>query len=115
MRSSRDIIIRTQEWGRALKFYGRAMGLRASGRTGTMAGFETGSFRLYVEKGRRHGPVFEFLVADVAEAKARLLAAGCRLIEEDPGQPRCYVRDPFGMTFNIGQARPRAKGGGRKG
>jgi predicted enzyme related to lactoylglutathione lyase len=115
MKSSRDIIIRTDEWGRALRFYGRVMGLRASRLSRTMAGFETGSFKLYVEKGERHGPVFEFLVPDVAAAKARLLATGCRLIEEDAKQPRCYVRDPFGMTFNIGQARPSRPRKGRAG
>jgi catechol 2,3-dioxygenase-like lactoylglutathione lyase family enzyme len=69
-----------------------------------MLGFETGAFRLYVEKGAAHGPVFEFLVADVAAAKTRLLAAGCTLVEEDASVPRCYVRDPYGVTFNLGKA-----------
>jgi catechol 2,3-dioxygenase-like lactoylglutathione lyase family enzyme len=115
MKSSRDVIIRTDEWGRAVKFYGRVLGLRASGRGRRIVGFETGGFKLYVEKGEKHGPVFEFLVSDVPAAKARLLAAGCRLIEEDPGLPRCYVRDPFGLTFNIGQARPSGPGKGSAG
>lgn len=69
-----------------------------------LIGFETGSFRLYVEKGAEHAPVFDFLVADVQMAKAALLAAGCTLVEEGTGVPRCYVRDPYGVTFNIGLA-----------
>jgi catechol 2,3-dioxygenase-like lactoylglutathione lyase family enzyme len=74
-------------------------------RDSTLVGFETGSFRLYVEKGAAHGPVLEFLVPDVALARAQLLAAGCVVVEEDPSVPRCYVRDPQGLVFNIGRKR----------
>ena len=59
---------------------------------------------LYVESGKEHGPVFDLLVPDVLAAKSRLLAAGCALIEEDPAVPRCYIRDPYGFTFNVGKA-----------
>jgi len=69
-----------------------------------MAGFETGAFRLFVERGPAHGPVFDFLVSDLQAAKAALLAAGCAVIEEDPALPRCYIRDPYGLTFNIEQS-----------
>jgi hypothetical protein len=71
----------------------------------TIIGFETGAFRLYVEKGDAHGPVFELLVQDVQAAKLKLLAAGCKLQEENPSVPRCYIQDPYGVAFNIGQAR----------
>jgi hypothetical protein len=26
------------------------------------------------------------------------------VLEEDPSLPRCYIRDPYGLVFNIGQA-----------
>ena len=67
-------------------------------------GFETGSFCLYVEKGTQHGPVFDFLVADVQAEKHRLVAAGCVVLEESTAIPRCYLRDPHGVVFNLGQA-----------
>jgi predicted enzyme related to lactoylglutathione lyase len=66
-----------------------------------MLGFETGAFCLYVERGTGHGPVFEFLVPDVHAAKARLTAAGCTVEEENASVPRCYIRDPYGVVFNI--------------
>jgi len=103
--SSRDVIIRTPAWQRAIDFYGSVLGLPVVYRNERMLGFETGSFRLYVEQGGEHGPVFEFLVPDVAAARNRLVAAGCTVQEEDPSLPRCYVRDPFGIVFNIGRAR----------
>jgi len=44
-------------------------------------------------------------VPNVDAAKARLIAAGCTVEEEDPSLPRCYIRDPYGVVFNIGQGR----------
>ncbi|HUA80133.1 MAG TPA: VOC family protein [Dyella sp.] len=102
MHSSRDIIIRTDDWAAAIAFYTSTLGFEAVHRDENMVGFETGSFRLYVEKGQAHGPVFDFLVPDVQAAKEALLASGCMLIEEDASVPRCYLRDPFGVTFNLG-------------
>jgi catechol 2,3-dioxygenase-like lactoylglutathione lyase family enzyme len=105
-KSSRDIIIRTKDWAKATKFYGSVLGLPVSHRSETLVGFETGAFCLYVEKGKKHGPVFEFLVPNVQAAKRKMIAAGCTVLEEDPSLPRCYIRDPYGVMFNIGQARP---------
>jgi predicted enzyme related to lactoylglutathione lyase len=102
--STRDFIIRTEKWTEAAKFYGSVLGLPVTMRSKTMMGFETGAFCLYVEKGKEHGPVFEFLVPDVQAAKRKLVAAGCTVLEEDASLPRCYIQDPYGVVFNIGQA-----------
>jgi catechol 2,3-dioxygenase-like lactoylglutathione lyase family enzyme len=102
--ASRDIIIRTPDWVAAVAFYATTLGLPEVYRGEGIVGFETGAFRLYVEKGDAHGPVFEYLVPDVQAAKQLLVAAGCAVVEEDASVPRCYVRDPYGMTFNLGQA-----------
>jgi predicted enzyme related to lactoylglutathione lyase len=103
-RASSDVILRTEKWSEVIKFYGTVLGLPIASQGPTMVGFETGSFTLYVEKGPSHGPVFEFLVADVEAAKGRLLEAGCTIVEENASVPRCYIRDPYGLVFNIGQA-----------
>ena len=102
-KSSPDVIVRTDAMAEAVAFYTSVLNFPISSRDPNIVGFDTGSFRLYVEAGKRHGPVFDLLVPDVAEARARLLAAGCVLLEEDPAVPRCYVRDPYGFTFNIGK------------
>jgi predicted enzyme related to lactoylglutathione lyase len=103
-KASRDIIVRTENWSEALKFYGSVFGLPITERGKTIVGFETGSFCLYVEQGKEHGPVFEFLVPEIEAAKRQLIAAGCTVIEENPKIPRCYIRDPYGMIFNVGQS-----------
>ncbi|HXY37538.1 MAG TPA: VOC family protein [Planctomycetaceae bacterium] len=99
--STREVILRTQKWSDAVNFYGSILGLPVAYEDATIVGFETGAFRLYVEKGPEHAPVFELLVPDVQAAKRQLLAAHCTVVEEDPALPRCYIRDPFGFTFNL--------------
>ena len=101
--SSRDVIIQTDNWAKAIEFYKTTLGFRVTHRSPDMIGFETGAFCLYVEKGNRPGPVFNFLVPNLQATKDGLLAAGCSLVEENPAVPRCYIRDPFGLTFNIEQ------------
>ena len=103
-KSTRDVILRTENWSEVVSFYHSVLDLPIAYQDAKIIGFETGSFRLYVEKGKEHGPVFEFLVPDIAAAKRQLFEAGCALVEEDPSVPRCYIRDPFGLVFNVGQA-----------
>jgi predicted enzyme related to lactoylglutathione lyase len=104
-KGGRDVIIQVQDLERALKFYGETLGLPVSQRYEHCTGFEAGGFQLFVEKGESPGPVFEFLVSDVAAAKQKLLAAGCTVVEEDERVPRLYMRDPYGLTFNVGPSR----------
>ena len=101
--ATRDVIIQVEDRARALKFYGETLGLKASKDYGHCTGFEAGGIQLFVEQGKRPGPVFEFLVPDLQAARLQLLAAGCEIVEEDPKLPRLYMRDPFGLTFNLGQ------------
>lgn len=58
---------------------------------------------MYFEQGEPNGAVFEFVVPDVARTKADLITRGCTLVEEDETIPRVYLRDRFGVTFNITQ------------
>jgi hypothetical protein len=31
------------------------------------------------------------------------MKAGCRVEDEDPKIPHCYMRDPFGIIFNLAE------------
>jgi catechol 2,3-dioxygenase-like lactoylglutathione lyase family enzyme len=107
LRSGADVIIRTDAWDKARHFYGSILGLRVTQEGDSLVAYDTGAFRLHIEKGSAHGPVFEFLVPEVEPAKRVLLLAGCSVVEEDASVPRCYLRDPYGMVFNL-----RAEGSG---
>ena len=102
VKSSRDVILRTDRWVEASLFYESVLAFRVVHRSDTLMGFETGAFVLYVEKGANHGPGFEFLTSNVQVEKRGLVAAGCALVEEDSTVPRCYLKDPFGLVFNLG-------------
>jgi len=104
-RSSRDVIIQTNDFAKAVQFYETALGLTVTHRSPSLVGLETGAFCLYVESGSLPGPIFDFLVPDLEAAKSRLLAAGCTVVEENPSVPRCYIRDPYGLVFNIEEKR----------
>ena len=106
-RASRDVIIRTARFDEAARFYESVLGWKKFLGGESLAGFETGAFRLFVERGPGHGPVFDFLVPDLQAAKSALLSAGCALLEEDPAVQRCYIRDPHGLVFNIEQSAKR--------
>jgi predicted enzyme related to lactoylglutathione lyase len=103
-KASRDIIVRTENWSEALNFYEKVLGFPITERAKTIVGFETGAFCLYVERGKEHGAVFDFLVPDIQDAKRQLVAAGCTIIEENPAVPRCYIKDPYGLVFNVEQS-----------
>jgi len=103
VRSSRDVIVRTPDLQAAAEFYQKVLGLTVTERTGNIIGFETGALQLFVEQGDALPVVLDFLVPDVQATKAMLVAAGCTIVEENPNVPRCYVRDPFGLLFNLGE------------
>lgn len=103
-RASRDVIIRTGNLEQATKFYADMLHLPVIDRSASMNCLDAGAFRLYIEQGPSHGPVFDFLVPNLEAAKQSLLKAGCVVVEDDPSVPRCYIADPYGVMFNIAQA-----------
>ena len=101
--SSRDILIQTQNIDAAREFYEQRLGLSVFMKVEDLIGLEAGAIRLFLERGEAYGPVFEFFVDDLEIAKSELTAAGCRIEIEDALVPKCYIRDPYGLTFNIAQ------------
>jgi hypothetical protein len=56
---------------------------------------------LYIERGLPLGPVLEVTGANVDEATERLLAQGCTVVKDEPNFPRRYIRDPYGLIYNL--------------
>jgi catechol 2,3-dioxygenase-like lactoylglutathione lyase family enzyme len=100
--STRDVLIQTPDIAAAAAFYSFTLGLPITTQSDSLVGFDTGAFQLFLDAGETlPAPVFEFYVRDVKEAKDRLLAAGCTVQAEDASVPRCYIRDPYGLIFNL--------------
>lgn len=100
-RGTRDILLQTERIEEAAAFYERQFGLTRFMDEPGMIGLEADGFRLFLDRAPPYGPVLELFVDDLEAAKASLVGAGARIDEEDPSIPRCYVTDPFGLTYNI--------------
>lgn len=105
MNSSRDVLIQSNKIDEAALFYEKILGFNFIKGDDQIIGFETGSFRLFIDRGEPYGPVFEFFVPDLELAKKTLVQNGCRIEDEDPNIPKCYIRDPYGLIFNIAMQR----------
>jgi predicted enzyme related to lactoylglutathione lyase len=95
-----DIPIQAPDPESAAAFYVTQLGFEMTDET-PMIGLRGNHINLYIERGPPLGPVLEVTVDDVAEARQRLVANGCAIVKDEPDFPRCYVKDPFGLIYNL--------------
>ncbi|HEY3645176.1 MAG TPA: VOC family protein [Gammaproteobacteria bacterium] len=98
-----DILIQAPDPAAAADFYVRQLGFSITAREPLLE-LKGPNLNLYIEEGPKLGPILEVMVPDVAEARARLLKAGCKLIKDEPAFPRCYIQDPQGLIYNLAKA-----------
>jgi hypothetical protein len=96
-----DILIQAPEPKVAALFYVKQLGFEITGETANMISLHGKHINLFIERGPALGPVLEVTVADVEDAKSRLVKSGCEIVKDEPDVPRCYVKDPFGMIYNL--------------
>jgi hypothetical protein len=96
-----DILIQAQDPTNAASFYVEQLGFAITDETPNMTSLHGGHINLFIERGPALGPVLEVTVDSVEEAKRRLLKYGCEIIKDEPDFPRCYVKDPFGLIYNL--------------
>lgn len=107
---SRCFLLQTPEPEKALVFYRDVMGLEpVASKPGEME-LKAGQFRFFLDKGEPMGPVMEYVVPDLEAAKQKLLDAGCQIVRWDGVGKSCYMRDPYGMVFNVFQETEDFKG-----
>ena len=95
-----DILIQTEHPAKAAAFYVEQLGFEITGET-PMISLHGKHINLFIERGPALGPVLEVTVGSVEEAKARLVENGCQIVKDEPAFPRCYVKDPFGLIYNL--------------
>jgi predicted enzyme related to lactoylglutathione lyase len=96
-----DILIQAPDPKSAAEFYVKQLGFTITGEHDRWIDLHGNHINLFIEKGPALGPVLEVTVDDVEEAKRRLVANGCAVVKDEPDFPRCYVKDPFGLTYNL--------------
>jgi catechol 2,3-dioxygenase-like lactoylglutathione lyase family enzyme len=96
-----DILIQAEDPSSAAAFYVRQLGFEITGEAPNMISLHGDHVNFFIERGPALGPVLEVTVESVAEAKLRLVENGCVVVKDEPDFPRCYVRDPFGLIYNL--------------
>jgi glyoxalase superfamily protein len=96
-----DILIQAPDPSSAAAFYVQNLGFEITGETPNMISLHGEHINLFIELGPALGPVLEVTVDSVEEAKLRLIKSGCEIVKDEPDFPRCYVKDPFGLIYNI--------------
>jgi beta-lactam-binding protein with PASTA domain len=96
-----DILIQAKNPMKAANFYVKELGFAITEETENMISLRGKNINLFIERGPALGPVLEVTVKSVPKAKARLKKKGCKIVKDEPGFPRCYVRDPHGLIYNL--------------
>jgi catechol 2,3-dioxygenase-like lactoylglutathione lyase family enzyme len=96
-----DIIFETPDPKAAARFYVEELGFTITDENENLISLHGPNINMFIERGAALGPVFEVTVKNVDEAKKRLTQAGCMIVKDEPEFPRCYVRDPYGLMYNL--------------
>jgi hypothetical protein len=96
-----DILIQAPDPAKAAAFYVDHLDFEISGEDPQMISLHGPHINLFIERGPALGPVLEVTVDSVEAAKLRLVKSGCVVVKDEPEFPRCYVRDPFGLVYNL--------------
>jgi predicted enzyme related to lactoylglutathione lyase len=96
-----DILIQSQDPKNAASFYVEQLGFEITDEVFHLISLHGKHINLFIERGPALGPVLEVTVANLEEAKRRLVKNGCAIIKDEPNVPRCYVKDPFGLIYNL--------------
>jgi predicted enzyme related to lactoylglutathione lyase len=97
----KDILIQAPDPAKAAAFYVEQLGFAITDPNSKMMALHGNNINLFIEPGPALGPVLEVTVADVDEARTRLVNNGCEVVKDEPEFPRTYVKDPYGLIYNL--------------
>jgi hypothetical protein len=96
-----DILIQAADPIEAANFYVKELGFEVTDEKSNLVSLRGKNINLFIERGPSLGPVLEVTVKSVKEAKVRLKKKGCQIVKDEPDFPRCYVKDPNGLIYNL--------------
>lgn len=101
-RMSPNVAVRTSRFSDAVSFYSNVLGFTNRSTDPELGDHDAGPLNLFViADDEVSGPVMELFVEDLEQAREELLASGCQVIRWRGRGQDCYVRDPFGVTYNL--------------
>jgi len=98
---SRCVCIETPDKEKAVAFYHGVLGLEIRQDDQECTELDGEHVRFFIDEAATAQVVFEFMVPDAEQAKEELVAAGCTVVRWEGKGKCCYMRDPFGLMFNL--------------
>jgi catechol 2,3-dioxygenase-like lactoylglutathione lyase family enzyme len=99
---SPNIAVRTPNYSAAKDFYTKVLGFNDRSTDPNLGDLDADPLNMFIiEDSDEQGVVMELFVEDLDEAKNYLVANGCEIIRWLGKGQDCYVRDPFGVLYNI--------------
>jgi predicted enzyme related to lactoylglutathione lyase len=96
-----DILLQAPDPKKAASFYVENLGFEVTDEEPHMISLRGAHINLFIERGPALGPVLEVTVDSVEAVRRRLVKSGCEVIKDEPDFPRCYIKDPCGLIYNI--------------
>lgn len=97
----KDILIQAPDLAKAAAFYVDQLGFETTEESPELISLHGKHINLFIERGPALGPVLEVTVDSVEAARLQLVRNGCQVIKDEPDFPRCYIKDPFGLIYNL--------------
>ena len=103
-RMSPNIAIRTSRFSDAVDFYTKVIGFDNRSEDPELTDLDANPLNIFIiEDDEFRGPVLELFVDDLEAARQELVANGCKVLRWRGKGQDCYIKDPFGVIYNIWQ------------
>lgn len=101
-RMSPNVAVRTDRSAEAREFYTKVIGFQDRSDDPELANLDATPLNFYIiEDPEFSGPILELFVDDLEQARETLVAHGCTVLRWRGKGQDCYIRDPFGVVYNI--------------
>jgi catechol 2,3-dioxygenase-like lactoylglutathione lyase family enzyme len=102
IKMSPNVAVRTDRYQEALAFYASVLGFENRSDDPDLGDFDASPLRMFViEDSELRGLIHELFVDDLETARDMLVEAGCEVIRWRGKGQDCYLRDPFGVIYNL--------------
>lgn len=103
IRMSKNIGFQVNDVEKAKEFYSTIFGMKEPDQKDVdEVEFRTNDNSIYLMGGNENlGPIMEVVVSDLDEAKKHFVENGCEVVRWHGKGKDCYIKDPFGMIFNV--------------
>ncbi|NQV15610.1 VOC family protein [bacterium] len=99
---SPNVAVRTRQLSDAAEFYSKVLGFSNRSTNPKEVDLDAKPLNLFIiEDSEISGPIMELFVDDLEQARDELLENGCKVLRWRGKGQDCYIRDPFGVVFNL--------------